>query len=473
MDAVVVGQLGMERRGDQRAVPHQHRLPVDAREYVHVAAGALDHRCPDEHRVEGAVVQARHDEIALEAVDLPAERVAPDIDVEHGEAALIVSPVEHVRCEEDHAGAGAERRKPAGQPLGHRGAEPRRVEQQGHGGGLASGEDERIDAVEIGWDADLSRVSAEGAENAGVGGERPLQRKDADLHLEASDASAHECRGDHCARAPSRGQAGAMSERSEPTPATTIDRFHGVEPGPGAVASALATQRARMLELFRTFDDRQWQAATRCSDWTVHHVARHLVDVANLDSALQRGEGPRTPDGRIDPRADPATWLAASDGQTPAETVAAFEVAAEAERAAFEGRIREGGDELLPGPYGPLHWAALGAHLFWDGWLHERDVVVPLGLPHEPTLAEDRLAALYALTISSTAPTFFGSTLTFSIELTGCAPGVYDDRRVGRRNPRVVRRRERRSRAARRPRTVARLTLGPRCGCRRRRRRAR
>ncbi|HEX2382644.1 MAG TPA: maleylpyruvate isomerase family mycothiol-dependent enzyme [Acidimicrobiales bacterium] len=220
----------------------------------------------------------------------------------------------------------------------------------------------------------------------------------------------------------------AERERSEhmaAAVATTIDRFHGVEPGPEAVAGALATQRARMLELFRTFDEHQWRAATRCSVWTVQDVARHLVDVANLDSALQRGEGPRTPDGRIDPRNDPATWLAESDGQTPAETVAAFEVAAEAERAAFERRIRDGDDELLPGPYGPLHWAALGAHLFWDAWLHERDVVVPLGLPHEPTLAENRLAALYALTVSSTVPTFFGSTLTFSIELTSSAPGVY------------------------------------------------
>jgi uncharacterized protein (TIGR03083 family) len=208
--------------------------------------------------------------------------------------------------------------------------------------------------------------------------------------------------------------------------ATCIDRFRGIEPGPDAVASALATHRERTLSLFRTFDDEQWQAPSRCSEWTVHEVVRHLVDVANLDSALLRGEGPRTPDGRIDPRADPADWLSASDGQTPEETIAAFEIAIGAERHAFEQRITDKTDELLPGPYGPLHWAAMGAHLFWDAWLHERDIVVPLALPHDPTPAENRLAALYALTISSVAPTFFGSSIHLTVELAGNAPGIYE-----------------------------------------------
>ena len=87
--------------------------------------------------------------------------------------------------------------------------------------------------------------------------------------------------------------------------------------------------------------------------------------------------------------------------------------------------MREGGDGTLPGPYGPLHWTTLGAHLFWDAWLHERDITEALGMPHEATPDEDRLAALYALTISSTAPTFFGSTVSLSVEMTGAAGAVY------------------------------------------------
>ncbi len=208
--------------------------------------------------------------------------------------------------------------------------------------------------------------------------------------------------------------------------ATSVDRFRGVGPGPAALASALSSQRRRMFALFRSLDDDQWQTPSRCSEWTVHDVVRHLVDVADMDIALQRGEEPRNEGGRIDPRNDPGRWLEASRGQSPSDTVAAFESMAEEERSIFEQHVRDGGDELLPGPYGPLHWSSLGAHLFWDAWLHERDIALPLELEHDAPLAENRLAALYGLAISSVAPTFFGSTVMLPIEMTGFAPGVYE-----------------------------------------------
>jgi len=208
--------------------------------------------------------------------------------------------------------------------------------------------------------------------------------------------------------------------------ATSIDRFRGIEPGPDAVAAALASHRQRMLALVRTFDDTQWQARSRCSEWTVHDVVRHLADVAEMDIALQRGDGPRNPDGHIDPRNDPDAWLEASRGQTPAETVAAFEAAADAEQVALQHRIRDGGGELLPGPYGPLHWASLAAHLYWDAWLHERDIVVALGLRHGSTVVEDRLAALYGLMIAAYAPTVAGATVKLSVELRGSTTDVFE-----------------------------------------------
>jgi uncharacterized protein (TIGR03083 family) len=211
-----------------------------------------------------------------------------------------------------------------------------------------------------------------------------------------------------------------------PLVVTCVDRFRGVEPGPQAVAAAFSSQRRRMSALFHTFDDRQWQTTSRCSEWTVQQVVRHLVDAATIDGELLRGEGPRNEGGRIDPRTDPGKWLVASDGQSPAETVAAFDAASAAEQAALELRSRNGSDELLPGPYGPLHWTSLAAHLFWDAWIHERDIVAPLGLPHDATPEEDRLAALYALAVSATAPTFVGATVTTTIALIGAQRDVYD-----------------------------------------------
>src|SRR5262245_51663124 len=103
MDAVVVRQFGMERRRDDRAVPDEHRLAVDRGEHVDVGAGALDDWSTDEDGVERTIVETLDGEIALEAVDLTSERVAADIDVEHPEAALISTAVEHGRRQQDHA----------------------------------------------------------------------------------------------------------------------------------------------------------------------------------------------------------------------------------------------------------------------------------------------------------------------------------------------------------------------------------
>jgi len=207
--------------------------------------------------------------------------------------------------------------------------------------------------------------------------------------------------------------------------AVSLDRFGGVEPGPEVVGAALQLQRARLLELFRGFTAEQWQAPSRCSEWTVHEVVRHLVDAANLDGARLRGEAPTENDGRIDPRSDPQRWLKASHGQSPDDTIAAFEAAAGSEQTALQHRVATRSTDQVGGPYGPLHWALLAAHVLWDGWLHERDIVRPLGLPHESSAEEDRLAALYGLTISSTVPALFGSSLAMTVELTGSSPGVY------------------------------------------------
>jgi uncharacterized protein (TIGR03083 family) len=209
--------------------------------------------------------------------------------------------------------------------------------------------------------------------------------------------------------------------------ATRVELLRGLKPGPEVVGAALAQQRDRMRRTFREFDDGQWRTTSRCSAWTVHDVVRHLVDASHIDCARLRREPPRFEIGTsIDPRNDPLRWLEASEGQTPSQTMAAFETAIEAERSAIERCIRAGDDLLVDGPYAPLHWSVLATHVFWDAWLHERDIASPLGLPHDATRAEDRLAALYGLAVAAVPPTFTGTTVDVAIELTGSAPGVYE-----------------------------------------------
>lgn len=66
------------------------------------------------------------------------------------------------------------------------------------------------------------------------------------------------------------------------------------------------------------------------------------------------------------------------------------------------------------GPYGPVHWTVLVAHVLWDGWLHVRDVGARSSTP-----VEDSVVALYALLIASVPARIAGFPLDVSVDLTG------------------------------------------------------
>ena len=106
------------------------------------------------------------------------------------ERLLIGTAVDDVASEQDHPRAGAEHREAVGQQLGERRAHRRRVEQLAHRGGLAAGEDQRVERAELRGCAHLDRVDAERVEHLTMLAERSLQRQHADLHgwLATSDA---------------------------------------------------------------------------------------------------------------------------------------------------------------------------------------------------------------------------------------------------------------------------------------------
>src|SRR4051812_6107998 len=98
----------METCDHDRARPAQYGFVVDRCEYLDVVAHALDPRRANEHGREGRSVDVAHVEIGFEAVDLPPPRVATHANVDDAELALIGSSVQHVRGQQNHAGARAE-----------------------------------------------------------------------------------------------------------------------------------------------------------------------------------------------------------------------------------------------------------------------------------------------------------------------------------------------------------------------------
>lgn len=170
-----------------------------------------------------------------------------------------------------------------------------------------------------------------------------------------------------------------------------------VQPGFGDAATPLLRQRARLAARLAGLDADQWAAPSRCEGWSVQDVITHLVTTNqfwafSLRSAL---------DGRptrllasFDPVASPAEMVAAARSQTSGEVLAAFVDSNEALAGAV-GTIGEDGWST-PGEAPPGHVAlhAVALHALWDAWVHERDVVLPLGMT--PVEEDDEVAGCLA-----------------------------------------------------------------------------
>jgi uncharacterized protein (TIGR03083 family) len=199
--------------------------------------------------------------------------------------------------------------------------------------------------------------------------------------------------------------------------------------GPGAVIEGLGAQRRHTLALARDLTPDEWAAPSRCTEWTVHEVLRHMRDTQSLLVArLEHTPRPFPVRDIFDPRTTPAKWLTFSEGQSPAETLAELEDLAERERAAAQAfSVYAGDDETMWGVLGrEQHWSVHQAHLFWEAWVHERDVTVPLGRATPPASPGTlRIMASYALMAAATPAAHAGEPIDVTVVLDGAPDPAY------------------------------------------------
>jgi uncharacterized protein (TIGR03083 family) len=175
----------------------------------------------------------------------------------------------------------------------------------------------------------------------------------------------------------------------------------GFSAGFDDVAVALRTGREQLIALTENLAPDDWQRPSRCEVWTVHDVVRHVRDICRLHVTELRGEAHATFDEPFDNRTTPARWLERTSGESPRQTVDDLRALAAEEAHELAARVQDKGRQVIPGPYGPVHWTVLVAHIAWDGWLHERDVTEPLGRPRPSTPAEEAVVSTYGLLIAS------------------------------------------------------------------------
>jgi hypothetical protein len=167
MKAGVVGQLGVECRGEDAALADRDRVALVAGQHFHLRSMALDPGSADENRTQRLVADSLDLEVGLEALQLAAEGVASRRRIDQAEV---------IGAADDQPGASAEN-WPPGFVVGAQGRlQPGRSDALGDRRTLAAGDDEPVEPLKLGCGTDLGNVGAKLAQGAGVGLEIALQR---------------------------------------------------------------------------------------------------------------------------------------------------------------------------------------------------------------------------------------------------------------------------------------------------------
>lgn len=173
----------------------------------------------------------------------------------------------------------------------------------------------------------------------------------------------------------------------------------------GPVLDPWVRHRERFVDELSSLTDQQWRAESRCDGWSTRDVVCHLLDVDTfwmLSLNAGRDGAPTAYLRDFDPKATPLDLVDAKANLTTAEVNEQFA----ANTAAFIDTAKSFTDDewstISESPMGHVPARLTLAHALWDSWLHERDVLVPLG--QEPQSAADELAVVMWYSL------FFGAT---------------------------------------------------------------
>jgi uncharacterized protein (TIGR03083 family) len=168
-------------------------------------------------------------------------------------------------------------------------------------------------------------------------------------------------------------------------------------------------QRRRLVAALGSFSAEEWAHPSRCEGWSNRDVVVHL-DATNAFWSFSIDGGlagqPTTFLATFDPVATPAELVAAAGDPDPAEVLERFATSTEALVARFLALDEDGWAALAESPPGHVSIGALAHHALWDSWVHERDILLPLG--HQAVEEEDEIVACLAYA-AALGPTFLSS----------------------------------------------------------------
>jgi uncharacterized protein (TIGR03083 family) len=190
------------------------------------------------------------------------------------------------------------------------------------------------------------------------------------------------------------------------TPHYGPDPMIELDGDPGAILEPAVRQRRRLADAVGSFGEDEWSHPSRCSGWTNRDVVVHL-DSTNTFWSFSITQGLRGEPTQFlatfDPVASPAELVAAAADVPAAEVLDRFRASTD-DLATLLANLDAGGwTALAEAPPGHLTVSALAHHALWDSWIHERDILVPLGRTQPIETDEVGAALRYAAAL---APAF-------------------------------------------------------------------
>jgi len=165
----------------------------------------------------------------------------------------------------------------------------------------------------------------------------------------------------------------------------------------------VARQRKRLEGGVAALGPESWKSPRRCDGWSVQDVVLHLVGVntfwhASVLAGLA-GQPTRFLTG-FDPATTPAQMVDAMRTLERAEALERLRASNDAFLGTLATLDDDGWSALAETPAGHVPIRLLAHHALWDGWVHERDVLLPLGLTPDVEPDEVLSSLRYAAALS-------------------------------------------------------------------------
>ena len=173
-----------------------------------------------------------------------------------------------------------------------------------------------------------------------------------------------------------------------------------VELDPAKTLAAHARHRRRFAQEVSELDDNALKTQSRCTEWTVADILRHLCDVDSWMQAFWTGQPP--PFTSFDPNVTPHEHVLKTRDIPDTEMRDRFMASSEAMAKDVENSDPERWGQQSISPVGFVPWWLSALHVFYDSWVHERDCLLPLEITPPVLEDESTFVLTYSLALVGT-----------------------------------------------------------------------